>query len=179
MSNSIDTSNTTLSIKREAFCQEYIVDRNAHKAAIRAGYSDNSARVTSSRIMADENVQKRLRELEAEIIERNKITIDELVETLSYQVRFDIAELYDENGKLKNIHDIPKEIRNSITELTVDEIIVGKEVIGQAVKVKISNRNDSIDKLMKHLGGYEKDNGQKVKEEKTIIALPDGTEITL
>ena len=32
-----------LSGKEERFCQEYIVDYNATKAAIRAGYSERSA----------------------------------------------------------------------------------------------------------------------------------------
>ena len=40
-----------LSDKQEMFCKEYLVDLNATQAAIRAGYSRNTAQPASSRLL--------------------------------------------------------------------------------------------------------------------------------
>jgi membrane carboxypeptidase/penicillin-binding protein len=46
-----------LPIKRQAFCREYLVDRNATQAAVRAGYSVKTARQQAAQIMANEAVR--------------------------------------------------------------------------------------------------------------------------
>jgi phage terminase small subunit len=51
-----------LSEKQQAFVREYLIDFNGAQAAIRAGYAENSARVTASRLLADVNVSRALRE---------------------------------------------------------------------------------------------------------------------
>ena len=45
-----------LSPKRKAFVQEYMVDLNATQAAIRAGYSTITAKVTGHRLLTNDNV---------------------------------------------------------------------------------------------------------------------------
>ena len=46
-----------LSPKRQRFVDEYKLDTNGAQAAIRAGYSPRSAKVTASRLLTDANVQ--------------------------------------------------------------------------------------------------------------------------
>ena len=57
--------------KMENFCEEYIVDYNAHKAAIRAGYSENSAKKHSYRILKRQDVKERICELQENYIKNN------------------------------------------------------------------------------------------------------------
>lgn len=52
-----------LTAKQELFCQEYIIDLNATQAAIRAGYSERTARVTASKLLAKANISARVKEL--------------------------------------------------------------------------------------------------------------------
>lgn len=49
--------------KQEAFCREYLIDYNATQAAIRAGYSEQGANTTASKLLANTNIKKRLSEL--------------------------------------------------------------------------------------------------------------------
>ena len=49
--------------KQEKFCQNYILHKNATRAAKDAGYSDISAHNTGSRLLQDPLVQERLEEL--------------------------------------------------------------------------------------------------------------------
>lgn len=51
-----------LNPRQQRFCQEYVVDLNGTQAAIRAGYSPKSAKVTASRLLAKANIQQFLSE---------------------------------------------------------------------------------------------------------------------
>lgn len=65
-----------LSGKYELFCQQYVIDYNGTQAAIRTGYSENSARQQSSRLLAMPEILTRIRELQAEQVERLAISQD-------------------------------------------------------------------------------------------------------
>lgn len=173
-----------LTDKQERFCQEYVIDSNGTQAAIRAGYSPDTAMEQASRLLRNVKVSERVDQLREEIKKRNQITVDELVTRLANIARFDIKELYDEEGTLKLPADIEPEHREAILGIDSEEKVIGKKdgedgydsvkAIVATRKVKIMNKLDAIEKLMKHLGGYEKDNRQK---QPTIIVKPaDGCE---
>lgn len=173
---SIDSKQKKLAPKQQRFCQEYIIDLNGQKAATRAGYSERTARQKAHNLLKEPRIAEEINRLKKEIFDRNKITIDEMVSILSSIARFDIASLYNENGYLKNIHDIPLESRHSIEELSVFEEFEkqGKKnvLIGLTKKIKASGKQGAIDKLLKHFGGYQKDNEQKQPDGQTVIVLP-------
>ena len=53
-----------LTDRRELFCREYIVDYVGTHAAIRAGYSEKTAKVQASQLLKDETILERIRELQ-------------------------------------------------------------------------------------------------------------------
>lgn len=154
-----------LTPKQEAFCQAYI--RLGDKsAAFREAYSTSNMKSETihsraCRLTSEYKISARIESLRTEVKEDNKVTINEIVNTLADMLRFDIAELYDSNGNLLNLKSIPKKARLMISQLETDEIRLKGESIGQVKKVKVFDKMQSIEKLMKHLGGYEKDNNQK------------------
>jgi len=154
-----------LTAKQESYCQNYVVCGNqstAYRLAYDAGaMNSNTVAVEACKLHSDHNITLRIKELQQETWERNKASIDELVNVLSGMVRFDIADLYDENGNLLQIKEMPLIARQMISELTSDEIKMGGQSIGEVKKVKTIAKLDAVEKLMKHLGGYEKDNKQK------------------
>lgn len=162
----------SLTDKQKRFCEEYLVDLNATQAAIRAGYSEKTARSIANENLTKPDIQNYIQELQKEISDRNKITVDECVSLLSNLARFDIAECYDEHGSIKDIHSIPKEHRLAIEAMETEELFADKNIIGHIKKLKTGNRKTAIDMLMKHLGGYEKDNSQK-SANITLFELPD------
>jgi transcriptional regulator of heat shock response len=170
----------SLTIKQEAFCQAYI--RLGDKsAAYREAYSTGKMKSETVNRMAFElfnnhKITTRIDFLRGKIEQDNKATIGEIVNTLSDMLRFDVAELYDSNGNLKNIHSIPKKARLMIAQLETEEIKVKNESIGQTKKLKVFDKLQAVEKLMKHLGGYEKDNQQKAPLVKTKI-IWNGKEI--
>lgn len=52
-----------LNARHELFCKEYLVDLNATQAAIRAGYSVRSARSQGHRLLTDDDILTRVKEL--------------------------------------------------------------------------------------------------------------------
>lgn len=154
-----------LTDKQEKYCQSYVVCMN-QSTAYRIAYdaeamNSNSVAVEACRVHADSNISLRIKEIQAEAYERNKATIDELVFTLSGMVRFDIADLYDENGNVLNVKEMPLIARQMISELSSEEIKMAGQSIGSTKRVKTISKLDAVEKLMKHLGGYERDNFQK------------------
>ena len=175
-----------LTIKQEAFCQAFILHGDKSEA-YRGAYNTSRMKPESVnnlayRLFEKVEIRSRIDYLRKQIEEDNKATIGEIVSTLSDMLRFDIGELYDENGKLKNIHDIPKKARLMISQLDSDEIkayIDGKTIIiGQTKKLKVFDKLNAVEKLMKHLGGYENDNKQKAPIIKTKV-IWNGKEIEI
>ena len=56
-----------LNTKQELFCQNYRLNNNATAAARAAGYSSGSAHTQGSRLMAREEIQDRIAELEQDM----------------------------------------------------------------------------------------------------------------
>ena len=74
---------TMLTARRELFCQEYTVDRNATQAAIRAGYSEATAKQQGSRLLTYADVQARIAELQSKAAKRNDVTVDSVIAKLA------------------------------------------------------------------------------------------------
>jgi len=157
-----------LTEKQESYCQNYIVS-GSQSTAYRLAYDAESMNVNTvyceaSKLHSDPKITQRIKELQKETYERNKITVDELIQTLAGMVRFDIADLYDEDGKLLPLRQMPLAARQMISQLDTDELfdfIEGEKVFkGYSKKIRTYNKLDSVEKLMKHFGGYEKNNEQ-------------------
>lgn len=147
--------------KQKRFCEEYVIDSNGTGAAIRAGYSQETAHAIAYENLSKPYIKKYITELQSDISNRNKITVDELVQTLAKLARFDISELYEQDGSLKNIHDMDPDARLSLEGVETDTIRAEGKPLTTTKKVKLSNRKQAIDMLMKHLGGYREDNAQR------------------
>jgi phage terminase small subunit len=68
--------------KHARFCAEYLVDLNATKAAVRAGYSKNGANVTASQIMKRPEVKAEIERLQQERMARVERTQDDVLREL-------------------------------------------------------------------------------------------------
>ena len=76
-----------LTEKQKRFCDEYLIDLNATQAAIRAGYSENSARTQAADNMAKPYIKSYI---DARMSEKKKSTIatqDEVLEYLTSVLR--------------------------------------------------------------------------------------------
>lgn len=64
--------------RHEKFCHEYIKDMNATQAAIRTGYSEKTAKMQGSRLMTNDDIKERVKELRDAYFNENIMTAQQV-----------------------------------------------------------------------------------------------------
>ena len=73
-----------LTAKQLKFTREYAVDGNGAQAAIRAGYSPNSARIEASRLLTNANIGKAVTKFQEKHRIKAEVTIERLAAELEH-----------------------------------------------------------------------------------------------
>lgn len=102
--------------KWEAFCQHYAAHGNGLRAAQQAGL----AKTAAYRLLDDIRVQQRIQAIHAEQFRSVGITAMKVKEELARVAFASAADLYDEEGNLIAIHDLPDAVASTITSVEVD-----------------------------------------------------------
>lgn len=71
-----------LRARQEKFCQAYVADPHATRAALLAGYAPRTARVQGSRLLSDARVAARIRALQGAVAARMCVNVDALMAKL-------------------------------------------------------------------------------------------------
>lgn len=79
-----------LTDRQARFCEEYLIDLNATQAAIRAGYSEKTAREQAAQNLSKLNIQEKIAELKAERSKRTEITQDSVIQELAAVARAEV-----------------------------------------------------------------------------------------
>lgn len=108
-----------ITAKQERFCREYLIDLNATQAAIRAGYSANTAQEQSSRLLSNVMVQECIAALKAERNERLNIDAAYVLRRLVEIDQMDVADILKEDGTLKPVSEWPKSWRTTLSGMEV------------------------------------------------------------
>jgi len=74
-----------LTAKQERFVAEYLIDGNATRAAIAAGYSQNTARAIGAENLTKPDIAAALARAQAERTERTNITMDYVIQRLAVE----------------------------------------------------------------------------------------------
>lgn len=143
--------------KQQRFVEEYLVDLNATQAAIRSGYSPNTAQEQGARLLSKAMVADAVRKAQADRTERTEINADWVLSRLGEEARADIADLFDDNYRLKPVPEWPLIWRQGLVSgIEVEELFEGRgedrENIGRLHKVKLSDRIKRIELIGKHIG---------------------------
>lgn len=97
-----------LTDKQKRFCEEYLVDRNATQAAIRAGYKKKTARSIANENLTKPDIKLYLRELMQKQSERTGLTADMIIAELEKVATAEVK--ITENSKMKAIELLGKRI---------------------------------------------------------------------
>lgn len=138
-----------LNDKQEMFCREYLVDLNATQAAIRAGYSDKTARSQANRMLTNVDIEKRIQELKSERGERLAIDADYVLQRLVEIDQMDVADILLSNGEIKPIKDWPKVWRITLSGIDVTEM--AGDAAGLLKKIKWPDKVKNLELLGKHI----------------------------
>lgn len=110
---------TKLTIKQQRFADEYIISGNATEAAIKAGYSKNSAKEIGAQNLTKLNISKYIKERLDELKKARTMSLEEAIERTT-----SIARREPQKGYSKTINkltgDVEKEVEYYFTP-TVEE----------------------------------------------------------
>ena len=163
-----------LTLKQEKFCQEYVKNGGNASAAYRASYDTKRLKQESVNRLAYELMQNikitsRIESLQKAAQKRTEITIDRVLKEIAAIAFVDASDIWDDDGNMKPISQIPESARRAIVGLE-KKVVVGQSV-EETLKAKLADKNAALEKLMKHLGGYERDNKQK-QSEIIVVGVP-------
>ncbi len=137
--------------KQKRFVEEYLIDLNATQAAIRAGYSVNTAQEQSSRMLSNVMVQEAIAKAMAERSKRTGVNQDRVVLELAKIAFLKMTDVVDHNGKIKDdaseddlacIESIKYKRSDSETGSSVER------------EVKVASKLRAMELLGKHLGMF-------------------------
>lgn len=142
----------SLNEKQARFAKEYLVDLNATQAAIRAGYSEKTAKMQGSRLMTNDDVSAEVQRLIASREQRTEITADRVVKELAHIAFSDITEIVSGGAGavlyVQELSSLPEHVRRCIAEVSETQ---GPDGSG-TLKVKLHSKVQALRMLMDHLG---------------------------
>lgn len=148
-----------LTDKEARFVEEYLIDLNATKAAIRAGYSEHTAKQIGSEVLGKSEVQDAVAQAMAARSERTEVTQDQVIQELrsvAFSDMRDFAEWKDASVRLKD----SVELRENVS-LAVADVSQSMSQFGPNVRIKLHDKMRALELLGKHLGMFGKDPGEQ------------------
>ena len=144
-----------LNDKQEFFCREYLLDFNATQAAIRAGYSQNSAGQIAFDLLKKHEIISRIDDLKKERLAASKVTAERVIQELARIAFVDIRNVtgFGPDGvTLKQDSELHEDQAAAISEVTQTT-----SEGGGSLKVKMHSKEKALELLCRHLGLFKED----------------------
>lgn len=159
------------------FAQEYLIDFNGAQAAIRAGYSENTAASQASRMLKDANVKAFLDEKVKEREKKLEATAENVVTELSKIAFVSVDDFYNIDGSVKQLNELEPHVRSALQSYQIKTIYVGSGEDKEAIDIPVFKAYDKV-KTLELLGKHFKlfdgadlsDKGPKVQGKRVTIA---------
>ncbi len=144
-----------LNDKQERFCYEYCIDFNATQAAIRAGYSQKTARSIGAENLTKPDIKRRISEMQANLAATSGISALKIVQEHA-KIAFSNASKFRDGWMLmKEFEELSEDDKSCIQEVqtkNTKKVIGEMEVEEEWVKVKLYDKQKSLDSLTNILG---------------------------
>ena len=141
-----------LNERQRRFIEEYLVDLNATQAAIRAGYSSNTAKSQGQRLLTHVDIQAEIKQAMDGRSERTKIEADEVLKRIWNIANANMRDYitWGPGGvKLKSVDELTEDQTAAVAE--VSETITEH---GGTKRIRLHDKMAALDKVAKHLGMY-------------------------
>ena len=141
-----------LTKKQKTFIDEYLIDLNATQAAIRAGYSPDSARQSGSDNMNNPYIRAHIDKAMAERSKRTGVNADRVIQELAKMAFMNAVDVINtEDATLKD-GALPEDTA-AIQSVKVKSIPT-KDGEGVEREIKMADKIKALELLGKHLGMF-------------------------
>jgi phage terminase small subunit len=156
--------------KQQLFVDEYIIDLNATQAAIRAKYSERTAKEIGFENLTKPHIAEAIQNAMAQRSKRTEITADYVLKRHVEIDEMDVLDILDDDGNIKKIRDWPLCWRRTISGLDVQEIMVA-DTATVMKKIKWPDKIRNLELLGKHVDVQAYTDNKKVTGEVTVTNL--------
>jgi len=147
--------------KQAAFCCEYVIDYNATKAAIRAGFSKNGAGQTAERLLKKVEILQYIDELEAEKQAKRDVTIDKILAEYAKIAFTDLPGIINYSRGIMSLSDFEKLTPDQRACIKKFKIKTGNPLANDPdkvpcdyVEIELHDKMHALDMMGKHLGMF-------------------------
>ena len=148
-----------LTAKQDAFCREYTIDLNATQAAIRAGYSKKTAHASGRENLHKPTIAAKIAEVKEIQANRCDLTAERVLKEIMSIAMLDPVHLFDKDGRLVPIANMPEEVRRAIGGLDIHETYTGGRggaddkppELTAIKKIKLIDKIRALEMLGRHL----------------------------
>lgn len=146
--------NAKLNAREQRFVKEYLIDPNATRAAIAAGYSAKTAGAAGSRLLKNVKIRDAIAEAQVKRAQKLDITAERVLQEVARIGFSDVRKMFNEAGQLKAIHELDDDTAAVVASIEVsDRAIPGGEGETERVtKIKAWDKGGALGQLGKHLG---------------------------
>lgn len=136
--------------KQKRFCDEYLVDHNGYKAAVRAGYTKKAARAQASRMLTKGNIKAYLAAKVKKIEDKLDISAERTLLEIARVAYTPATSFYDEKGNPIPVHLLGPDAAACIAGVEIEEIKERGRVVGTLRKIRRFDKNVPLGYLAKH-----------------------------
>lgn len=144
-----------LGTQHKTFVLEYLKDHNGKAAAIRAGYSENTAGQKAYNLLRDPLIVQHLAEQTQDRNERVKIDADYVLDEIVKIHEMDLADIHNPDGSVKPIQNWPKIWRQMVSAIDLAEMFEGsgdqRQMVGILKKIKWPDKVKNLELMGKHV----------------------------
>lgn len=154
--------------KQKRFAKEYVIDLNATQAAIRAGYSENTANEQGARLLANVSIKKYINELQGKLSERNDNLADRVVQELAKIGFANIQDFLNGGNSVLELKHLEADKTAAVSKV---KTTVNEHTGNITTEIAFHNKVDALEKLGRHLGIFEKDNQQQKPDSSINVTI--------
>lgn len=154
----------TLSEKQLRFVEYYLAGNTATQAAIKAGYSRNSASDIGSENLKKPDIARAIEAGRMERREKAKLSAEDMVEEMHALAYYNVQDFLDAGNKIKDLTTMPitdtravVAVKTKVTQRTIGEVVITETT----TEVKFADKLAAQANLFRHMGLFEKDNSQQ------------------
>lgn len=152
---------SALNPKQARFIAEYLVDLNATKAAVRAGYSAKTAKQIGSRLLTNVAIAAEIASQQSALAEKHGVTVDSIIAELAklgFANMADYMKCSPGGDPYLDFSALTRAQAAALVEVTVEDYTEGRgeesrEV--KRVKFKLADKRASLVDLGRHLGMFK------------------------
>lgn len=152
-----------LTLKQERFCQAYVANggnatqayRESHDAS---GMKDRTVNDTASKLSNRPDITHRIASIEKDAAIAAGITPEMIVAQYKRLAFFDARSAFDEEGNLKQMHQLDDDTAAAISGMEFEEVFEGgrgeREHVGRMHKIKLTDKRAALADLARIRGMF-------------------------